>query len=775
MEVSTTTPTPNTDHQRTTMLPSIVFLSILSLVGLIGNSLILFVYFRKFPRTSTNVFIVAIACFDLIINVFIIPGELISILHHWDTSPRVFCKVLMYFSAFTFILSAMSLVAVAVARFTQSFKEVKKTMTIRDARFLCLVIIAAALVFATPYAIVNGHHKKILDSIDVSECGVDDAFAADSIWPLANASFLIVLFLTCCLPLLVLYLLICCKVWNRSMSEGRAKVNAAERNNTGDDPRGSLPVVSPRSRSYIKKKPGHSGQTSDDTGQSGDKLGAPNRLDEKGEDNVIEYLDESKEDAREGGIYQARMIRAPTGEKVTVNLSMVRELTVKLKAVQKQVQERQAKESDQETDNGDQVDHSLKEDAFINNNNGKPEKIIPTTKQSTNEEPVQSQSDMKENKDDSKDHQNDLKDLQENHQKDLQDGHQKGLQGDLQSKSVTEDANETDKKFISQSNLNDNQNMSQEQTNNQNLEQNQNDDFTDKNQDEKTSESSKSETGEIEKQQPEKLNLDIPVESAKESENKPDPSSPLPSDFAKAMQWVDITYCQQPDHKVSEADEEGCGDSSVGLMKKGSFMSSRKVSRDNSFLRKHRKLRDALTDTLTRARKTKKDRDDKNGSCIDISDKNNDRISEDVNDTENVDDSLNAVETDATVFNKNETHAADSSVALGDNKQTEIPQNDDSQGSGNDDDGLDKRGLGATTWMLLIASLIFIIVSLPYLALNFTISKSPSAFSSATDTGKSMYNVFIRAHLLNSAVKPIIYTICNAKFRRHCGRIHKHS
>lgn len=59
------------------MIPAMVYLIVLAAVGLVGNSLVLFVYSQKFKQTSTRVFILAIASFDIITNVVAIPGTLL--------------------------------------------------------------------------------------------------------------------------------------------------------------------------------------------------------------------------------------------------------------------------------------------------------------------------------------------------------------------------------------------------------------------------------------------------------------------------------------------------------------------------------------------------------------------------------------------------------------------------------------------------------------------------------------------------------------------------
>ena len=58
-----------------TMIPALVGVILIAVVGVIGNSLVLYIYSTKFPLNGTRVFILVIAGFDLFINVVVLPGK----------------------------------------------------------------------------------------------------------------------------------------------------------------------------------------------------------------------------------------------------------------------------------------------------------------------------------------------------------------------------------------------------------------------------------------------------------------------------------------------------------------------------------------------------------------------------------------------------------------------------------------------------------------------------------------------------------------------------
>ena len=50
------------------MIPAMIFVILMAVIGVIGNSLVLYVYSRKFVLNGTRVFILVIAAFDLMTN-----------------------------------------------------------------------------------------------------------------------------------------------------------------------------------------------------------------------------------------------------------------------------------------------------------------------------------------------------------------------------------------------------------------------------------------------------------------------------------------------------------------------------------------------------------------------------------------------------------------------------------------------------------------------------------------------------------------------------------
>ncbi|CAL1543745.1 unnamed protein product, partial [Lymnaea stagnalis] len=80
------------------MIPALTFLSLLLVTGVIGNSLVLLVYWRKRSKTPEKVFILVVAVYDLLTNAITIPGEMYESLNDWDFDHPTVCRIQQYIS-----------------------------------------------------------------------------------------------------------------------------------------------------------------------------------------------------------------------------------------------------------------------------------------------------------------------------------------------------------------------------------------------------------------------------------------------------------------------------------------------------------------------------------------------------------------------------------------------------------------------------------------------------------------------------------------------------
>ncbi|CAL1542185.1 unnamed protein product, partial [Lymnaea stagnalis] len=137
-------------------IPSFIYLFVLGIMGLIGNSLILIVYSRKKKETATVVFIKSIAVVDLITNVLIIPATTYVNLNTWNFPLPSLCKAYIYLNIVTAVTPAINILAIAVTRYRKICHPFGWQVSTRQARAVTITVAIFSCLLCVPYTVVHG-------------------------------------------------------------------------------------------------------------------------------------------------------------------------------------------------------------------------------------------------------------------------------------------------------------------------------------------------------------------------------------------------------------------------------------------------------------------------------------------------------------------------------------------------------------------------------------------------------------------------------------------
>ena len=129
--------------------PVFVFLTIIMIVGTLGNLLVIFVYCKRFRKTSSNYFIVAMAMFDLLACLIGLPTELYDLMHSFSFENSTMCKLFRYSEAVVVYGSAIILIEIAFDRY---FKICKPLWMIElyKIKAMCIAASVAAVIISIP-------------------------------------------------------------------------------------------------------------------------------------------------------------------------------------------------------------------------------------------------------------------------------------------------------------------------------------------------------------------------------------------------------------------------------------------------------------------------------------------------------------------------------------------------------------------------------------------------------------------------------------------------
>ena len=171
------------DILRNHLIPSLIYVCLLCIIGIPGNTLVCYVYhqkWRKRKKTST-LFILALSWFDLINNLFTLPFEITLLINLKSFDHPFVCRISRYITFFFNASSSVVLMGIAIDRFigiwcsfrTKPFGIARAKGTIILALFLSLVTTWPTLVMYGTMSGIEYYNGRL---IITKTCSVDDRF-----------------------------------------------------------------------------------------------------------------------------------------------------------------------------------------------------------------------------------------------------------------------------------------------------------------------------------------------------------------------------------------------------------------------------------------------------------------------------------------------------------------------------------------------------------------------------------------------------------------------
>lgn len=196
------------NHERFhTLIPSIIYLCVLSIVGVVGNASVLMVYYRWFSATTHRTFILVLAFFDFIACAIGAPFAFIEPFFSFTYTDIASCKIFRFILYYTCIASSFTLVLIAYERYRKICTPLKLQFTVTFAK-RALFCISGIIPFicSCPALILYGNATIAtgVRNITGTRCFISDIFSVTH-WPRTFNMFLLFLALLCTLSMAVCY------------------------------------------------------------------------------------------------------------------------------------------------------------------------------------------------------------------------------------------------------------------------------------------------------------------------------------------------------------------------------------------------------------------------------------------------------------------------------------------------------------------------------------------------------------------------------------------
>lgn len=208
------------------LIPTIVFLLIICVVGIIGNCLVIHVYRTRYKMSNSKCFILCLSAVDLLTCCLAIPLEISTVLHQYTFEHLWLCKMSRVFNTLGTTSSSFILLFIAVDRFRKVCKPFGWQIKTKVTKILCGLAILIGVFVSTPAIFIYGKHTFDIPEFNLTgtECSTADDMV-NTRFPFFYAIVFGIMFVAGIIAMSVLY----CFIGNKVRKHSR-KMKVVQRN-----------------------------------------------------------------------------------------------------------------------------------------------------------------------------------------------------------------------------------------------------------------------------------------------------------------------------------------------------------------------------------------------------------------------------------------------------------------------------------------------------------------------------------------------------------------
>lgn len=190
--------------------PTLIIYIISIILGLTGNSLVVYVFGFRFEKSTANFFVTSLAVFDTL-TCFLLVFETLDLrFPMYSGNYPAICKTVRFFEVFCTSCSSILLACIAFDRYYKICKPFKH-ISIRKVKKILALTVCFTLVLSWPIALFHGTETIVMSNAVVTgkDCADDDNLKGSLYSALY---FFLLLVITVCFILAVI-VLYCCVYW----------------------------------------------------------------------------------------------------------------------------------------------------------------------------------------------------------------------------------------------------------------------------------------------------------------------------------------------------------------------------------------------------------------------------------------------------------------------------------------------------------------------------------------------------------------------------------
>ena len=170
------------------LAPTLAYLVFLMAAGLVGNTIVFLVYYKRFKPSATRTYILAMSVCDLLNKVLALPSDVFEICFHYDFDNVEACKFFGFITRFLALFGGSILVAIALDRYRTVCQPTKKQKSPKYVYVELSLCGLFAVCLGSPFTVLRGLQNVDVENTNITgvTCSIDDVYVESSFFVIYN-------------------------------------------------------------------------------------------------------------------------------------------------------------------------------------------------------------------------------------------------------------------------------------------------------------------------------------------------------------------------------------------------------------------------------------------------------------------------------------------------------------------------------------------------------------------------------------------------------------
>ena len=159
-----------------TYLPAVIYTAVLMMVGTPGNIIVIYIYYFKWRRSTSGMFILCLAILDLVNCITTLPVEIYIMRYSVMLDIPLVCKLSRFMTYTMNSSSALILTGIAVDRFKRICKPYQHSFSVINSKYICIGSVLISVSITWPAIVLYGTRRIHVGNIAGTSCLIENRY-----------------------------------------------------------------------------------------------------------------------------------------------------------------------------------------------------------------------------------------------------------------------------------------------------------------------------------------------------------------------------------------------------------------------------------------------------------------------------------------------------------------------------------------------------------------------------------------------------------------------